>query len=77
MSTWRIYAPGERVWVTGPRAGGASKFLPIVESYSGQIMYVDAEWFRPVRKYVYTSKRTITGPLIFQDYYEGVSLRGF
>ena len=40
-------------------------------------MYVDAEWFRPVRKYVYTSKRTITGPLIFQDYYEGVSLRGF
>lgn len=77
MSTWRIYAPGERVWVTGPRAGGDSKFLPIVESYSGQIMYVDAEWFRPVRKHVYTSKRTITGPLIFQDYYEGVSLRGF
>ena len=76
ISTFRIYAPGERVWVTGPRVGGVSKFLPIVESYSGQIMYVDAEWFRPVRKNVYTSRRTITGPIIFQDYNEGVSMRG-
>jgi len=74
LSTWRIFAPGERVWVTGPRAGGDSKFLPIIEPYSGQTMYVDAEWFRPVRKFVYTSKRTITGPLIFQDYYEGVKM---
>lgn len=77
LSTWRIFAPGERVWVTGPRAGGNSKFLPIIEPYSGQAMYVDAEWFRPIRRHVYTSKRTITGPLIFQDYYEGVSLQGF
>ena len=66
LSTWRIFAPGERVWVIGPRAGGDSKFLPIIEPYSGQTMYVDAEWFRPIRKHVYTSKRTITGPIIFQ-----------
>ena len=68
MSTNHTYAPGERVWVTGPRLGGSSKSLPILEPYTGQILYVDAEWFRPVRKFVYTSKRTITGPIIFQDY---------
>lgn len=72
-----IYAPGERVWVTGPRVGGSSKFLPILEPYTGQTLYVDAEWFRPVRKFVYTSKRTITGPVIFQDYFDGVSTKAF
>lgn len=69
------YAPGERVWVTGSRSGGMSKFLPILEPYTGQILYVDAEWFRPVRKFVYTSKRTITGPVIFKDYFEGTSTK--
>lgn len=77
MSTNHTYAPGERVWVTGPRLGGSSKSLPILEPYTGQILYVDAEWFRPVRKFVYTSKRTITGPIIFQDYFDGVSIKTF
>lgn len=77
MSTNHTYAPGERVWVTGPRLGGSSKSLPILEPYTGQILYVDAEWFRPVRKFVYTSKRTITGPIIFQDYFDGVSTKTF
>ena len=77
MSTNHTYAPGERVWVTGPRLGGSSKSLPILEPYTGQILYVDAEWFRPVRKVVYTSKRTITGPIIFQDYFDGVSTKTF
>lgn len=72
-STNQTFAPGERVWVTGPRLGGVSKFLPITEPYTGQTMYVDAEWFRPVRKAVYTSKRTITGPIIFCDYFDGVA----
>ncbi len=67
--------PGERVWVVGPRIGVSAKFLPVIDSYTGQVVYADAEWFRPVRKKVFASKRTITGPVIFQDYFEGVSIK--
>ncbi len=59
-------APGERVWVIGPRIGDLAKALPVVDPYTGQIVYVDAEWFRPVRKNVFESKRTIIGPVIFK-----------
>ncbi len=62
-------APGERIWVTGPRLGTTSKCLPTVDSYTGQTVYADAEWFRPVRKKVYSSKGTIVGPVIFQEHF--------
>lgn len=68
-------APGERVWVTGPRIGLMDEYLPVIDSYSGQTMYVKAERFRPVRKKVFSSKRTITGPVIFRDYFDGVSTK--
>ncbi|UKI40032.1 MAG: hypothetical protein L6V35_04980 [Alistipes putredinis] len=51
-------------------------FLPIVDPYSGQTMYVKAEWFRPVRKYVFTSDRTTFEPLHTRDYIDGVSVFG-
>lgn len=69
-------SPGERVWVTGPRLGQMWDFLPIVDPYSGQTMYVKAEWFRPVRKYVFTSDRTTFEPLHTRDYIDGVSVFG-
>ncbi len=75
VGTPHTIAPGERVWVTGPRLGADAEYLPITDSYTGQTMYVKAEWFRPVRKAVYASKRTITGPVIFQDYFYGVSTK--
>ncbi len=62
-------APGERIWVTGPRLGTTSKCLPTIDSYTGQTVYADAEWFRPVRKKVYSSKGTIVGPVIFQEHF--------
>jgi len=62
-------APGERIWVVGPRLGVTAKFLPVVDSYTGQTVYADAEWFRPVRKHVYNAKGTIVGPVIFQEHF--------
>ena len=62
-------APGERIWVVGPRLGVTAKFLPVVDSYTGQTVYADAEWFRPVRKKVYNVKGTIVGPVVFQEHF--------
>ena len=75
VNTRHTIAPGERIWVTGPRLGEVSGHLPTIDSYTGQPVYVKAEWFRPVRKFVYESERTITGPIIFQDYFYGVSTK--
>ncbi len=70
-------SPGERVWVVGPRVGTMKKFLPVVESYTGQILYADAEWFRPIRPYVFTQSRTIVKGIRFQDYLEGIYMWGY
>ena len=70
-STFQTYAPGERVWVTGPRIGGMWEFLPIVDRYTGKTVYVKAEWFTPVRKHVFTSKKTVK-TIEFKDYWDGV-----
>ncbi len=72
MSTFQFISPGERVWVTGPRVGGMWGFLPVVEPYTKQILYVKAEWFRPVRKHVFSSPRTTFEPLRTKDYEDGV-----
>ncbi|MGN1220133.1 MAG: hypothetical protein ACI4TU_04260 [Candidatus Cryptobacteroides sp.] len=50
--------------------GVAFKFLPIVNPQTGQTSYVDAEWFRPVRKYVFKQKDVLTGPVQFADVFE-------
>lgn len=68
--SFQTYAPGERVWVTGPRIGGMWGFLPIVDRYTGKTVYVKAEWFTPVRKHVFTSKKTIKS-IEFKDYWDG------
>lgn len=42
-----------RVWVTGPRVGGdrlSNSYYPAIEPRSGQIMYIVAEDFRPIRE---------------------------
>ena len=65
-------SPGERIWVVGPRLGGMWKFLPTIDCYTGQLLYVDAEWFRPVRPQVFTRKGTIVKSIQFQDYMDGV-----
>ena len=70
-STNQTYAPGERIWVIGPRIGVSSQYLPIREKFTGTRQYVKAEWFRPIRKNVFTDKRTLTGPVIFIDYFNG------
>lgn len=75
VSTNHTYAPGERVWVTGQRIGTMSQYLPIIDPLTGTDEFVKAEWYRPVRRCVYTSKRTITGPVIFADYFDGVPAR--
>lgn len=75
VSTNHTYAPGERVWVTGPRIGTMLQYLPIIDSLTGTDEFVKAEWYRPIRRYVYTSKRTITGPVIFADYFDGAPAR--
>ena len=69
-STFQTYAPGERVWVTGPRIGGMWEFLPIVDRYTGKTVYVKAEWYTPVRKHVFTSKKTVK-TIEFKDYWDG------
>ena len=74
-STNQTYAPGERIWVIGPRIGGASEYLPIREKFTGTRQYVKAEWFRPVRKNVFTDKRRLTGPIIFFDYFDGTNVQ--
>ena len=65
-------SPGERIWVVGPRLGGMWKFLPTIDCYTGQLLYVDAEWFRPVRPQVFTKKGTIVKSIQFRDYMDGV-----
>lgn len=65
-------SPGERIWVVGPRLGGMWKFLPTIDCYTGQLLYVDAEWFRPVRPQVFTKKGTIVKSIQFRDYLDGV-----
>ena len=72
-STFQTYAPGERVWVTGPRIGGMWEFLPIVDRYTGKTVYVKAEWYTPVRKHVFTSKKTVK-TIEFKDYWDGVGM---
>ena len=72
-STFQTYAPGERVWVTGPRIGGMWEFLPIVDRYTGKTVYVKAEWYTPVRKHVFTSKKTVK-TIEFKDYWDGTYL---
>lgn len=67
----QTYAHGERIWVIGPRIGVSSQYLPIREKFTGTRQYVKAEWFRPIRKNVFTDKRTLTGPVIFIDYFCG------
>lgn len=71
VSINHTYAPGERVWVVGPRIGVMLNYLPIIDPLTGTVEYVKAEWFRPVRKNVFTSKRTVRGPIIFADYFCG------
>ncbi len=70
-------SPGERIWVVGPRVGTMKKFLPVIDSYTGQILYADAEWFRPVRPNVFTQSRTIVKGIRFRDYMEGIYMWGY
>ena len=48
------------------------KFLPTIDCYTGQLLYVDAEWFRPVRPQVFTKKGTIVKSIQFRDYLDGI-----
>ena len=75
-TTNHFISPGERVWVTGPRVGLMYDFLPIRESYSGERMYVKAEWFRPVRPRVLKSAETTFAPLHTRDYLDGIYIWG-
>ena len=75
-TTNHTHSPGERVWVTEPRVGLMWDFLPIRESYTGETMYVKAEWFRPVRPRVFKSNGTTFAPLHTRDYLDGVSIWG-
>lgn len=65
------YANGERIWVVGPHMGIMLNYLPMIDPLTGTVMYVKAECFRPIRKKVFTSKRTIRGPVVFADYFCG------
>ncbi len=69
--TNHFISSGERVWVTGPRLGFSWDFLPITDCYSGQTMYLKAEWFRPVRNQVFKSDRTIVKPLFMKAHFDG------
>ena len=73
-NTSHTFSNGERVWVTGPRIGETYGCLPIVDPYKGETLYVKAEWFRPVRKQVFTSERTTFEPLQTREYFNGVSM---
>ena len=69
--TFSTIAPGERVWVVGPRLGGMSDYLPVREPVTGQILYVKANCFRPVRRYVFKSERTTLREGEFKNYMDG------
>ncbi len=42
-------ANGDRIWVTGPRWGYSSDWLPVIEQFSNQRFFLKAEWYRPIR----------------------------
>ncbi len=69
--TFSTIAPGERVWVVGPRLGGMSDYLPVREPVTGQILYVKANCFRPVRRYVFKSEKTTLREGEFKNYVDG------
>lgn len=69
--TFSTIAPGERVWVVGPRLGGMSEYLPVKEPVTGQTLYVKANCFRPVRKYVFKSEKTTLREGEFKNYMDG------
>lgn len=50
--------------------GGMWEFLPIVDRYTGKTVYVKAEWYTPIRKQVFTSKKTVK-TIEFKDYWDG------
>lgn len=69
--TFSTIAPVERVWVVGPRLGGMSEYLPVKEPVTGQTLYVKANCFRPVRKYVFKSEKTTLREGEFKNYMDG------
>lgn len=75
--TNHFISPGERIWVTGPRLGGMCKFLPVTDCYSGQTLYIDAEWFRPIRPQVFTQDDTTVKSIRFKDYVDGQYIWGY
>lgn len=73
-TVYATVAPGERIWVIGPRLGTMSNFLPVREPVTGQTLYMKAGFFRPVRKYVFSSERTTLKEGKFKNYDEGIFL---
>lgn len=69
--TFSTIAPGERVWVVGPRLGGMSEYLPVKEPVTGQTLYVKANCFRPIRKYLFKSEKTTLREGEFKNYMDG------
>ena len=46
--TGRSLAISDRVWIRRPQLGN-SGWLPSVDSYSGQTLYLKEEWYNPIR----------------------------